>query len=297
MKFLSCLAAAAITSAVAAERTRCGNRPPPDELRVDLNGVARRGIYRNATTRSVDVYVHVITSEDDEGLYTDDQIASQVRLLTAISVGVEFKLTLTSQIDVMNESYAPSGISFNLLETDYTVNNDWASITQDSQEEYDMKSSLRKGTYGNLNIYFTEDLISSTGDELLGFCPFPVGAPSDDQLTLDGCTILAASMPGGTEENFDLGLTVVHEVGHWFGLFHVFEGFACSGPGDQVNDTPLQQEMTSGCPTSQDSCPDAPGTDSIHNYMDYSYDACLTEFTQNQGVRMFSIYDANRAGK
>ena len=57
-----------------------------------------------------------------------------------------------------------------------------------------------------------------------------------------------------------------------FGLFHVFQGQACSGAGDMVDDTPIQSIATSGCPASQDSCPADPGEDNIHNYMDYSYD-------------------------
>lgn len=196
-------------------------------------------------------------------------------------------------MEVMNAAYGPSGIGFNTLDTDFTVNDEWAAVTMGSQAELDMKSSLKQGTYADLNLYLLSDL----GDDLLGFCYFPKSNVTENDLTLDGCSILADSMPDGDETDYNLGYTSVHESGHWFGLFHVFQGESCTGRGDYINDTPKQSIATEGCPQTQDSCPDSPGQDNIHNYMDYSYDACLESFTQQQGQRMFSSYDQFRAGK
>ena len=53
---------------------------------------------------------------------------------------------------------------------------------------------------------------------------------------------------------------------------------------------------TGGCPQGKDSCPDQPGLDPIHNYMDYSYDTCYTEFTPGQVARAqdaWLLYRAN----
>ena len=83
----------------------------------------------------------------------------------------------------------------------------------------------------------------------------------------------------------------------WLGLFHVFQGSSCTGPGDYISDTPAQLSPTQGCPASADTCPDQPGQDNIHNYMDYSYDECLDSFTRQQGQRMFTLFDQLRAGK
>ncbi len=57
------------------------------------------------------------------------------------------------------------------------------------------------------------------------------------------------------------------------------------GRGDYVDDTPPQLIATRGCPEGQDSCKE-PGLDSIHNYMDYSYDSCYDQFTAGQSARM-----------
>ena len=151
------------------------------------------------------------------------------------------------------------------MATDFTVNNNWATGNYDAQ----MKPALRKGTYSSLNVYFMSDL--SNG--LLGKCNFPTNAsPGTSSYIQDGCNVLAQTVPGGTVANYNQGGTGTHEIGHWFGLFHVFQGQSCSGAGDSVADTPLQSVATSGCPASQDSCPRATGLDSINNYMDYSYD-------------------------
>lgn len=163
----------------------------------------------------------------------------------------------------MNEAYAPLGISFNTVDIDITVNNAWAAAAQGSSAERSMKSALRQGSYADLNLYFTSDLAGG----ILGFCYFPLASPTSSDLVLDGCMCLASSMPGSTATNYDEGYTAVHEAGHWFGLYHVFQGQSCSGSGDYVSDTPIQRTATSGCPASQDSCPNQSGADSIHNFM------------------------------
>jgi len=181
----------------------------------------------------------------------------------------------------MNKAYAPQNISFKLAGTDFTVNTSWG---KDGNENA-MKKALRKGAYKDLNLYFTESL----GDGLLGYCYFPVSKPTASDKQLDGCTILAQSVPGGTAAPYNLGGTAIHEVGHWMNLFHTFQG-GCSSTGDSVDDTPAQASASSGCPTGRDSCPNLAGVDPIHNYMDYSDDACYEEFTSGQDARMHNAW-------
>jgi len=255
---------------------RCGSDNPPEEIQAQAKEFFAQAETAKAAAAHapivVNTYFHVVTSTAKQGRYTQTQ--------------------LNNQLSYMNGAYGPKGITFKLISSDFTVNNNWATGNYDST----MKPALRKGNYADLNVYFLSDL----GGGLLGICNFPASAGANKASTTfkqDGCDVLADSVPGGSATNYNQGGTAAHEVGHWFGLFHVFQGQACSGAGDSVSDTPLQKIATSGCPASQDSCPNAAGLDSINNYMDYSYDVCYQSFTAGQQTRMFSMYDMYRAGK
>lgn len=200
-----------------------------------------------AATIEVDLYFHVVASSTSvaDGYITDTQ--------------------LSNQLSVMNSAFAPQSIHFNLRGTDRTINANWAS----DGNELAMKRALRKGTYSALNIYF----LKSVGGAF-GYCYFPTGgaSPGSNTFYQDGCSVLSSTVPGGSSTNYNLGQTATHEVGHWFGLFHTFQGSSCTGSGDQISDTPQQLSPTTGCPSGRDSCPSAPGLDPINNYMDYSYE-------------------------
>lgn len=275
--FVAAAALASFVNAVAIEPGRfgCGApEPTQEQLQVaEAFSVIEAEQAGNSTlvarqALTVDVYFHVVAASTSlsDGYVTDTQLANQLK--------------------VLNENFAPNGISFVLKGTDRTVNSNWAS----DGNELAMKKALRKGTYRSLNIYFQKSIGGN-----LGYCYFPttVRAGSDD-FYRDGCSILFSSVPGGATANYNLGKTVTHEVGHWFGLYHTFQG-GCTGSGDMVADTPAQASPSSGCPVGRDSCPSQPGLDPIHNYMDYSYDSCYEEFTPGQETRMRSFFNTYRA--
>ncbi|KAK0518126.1 hypothetical protein OC835_007944 [Tilletia horrida] len=188
---------------------------------------------------------------------------------------------IQNQISVLNQDYSSSGYSFYLASTTTSSNSDWFYNMDDgTTQERSMKTSLRQGGANALNIY-TVDFQNG----LLGFATFP--QDYSRATWKDGVVIQYNSLPGGSLAPYNLGRTATHEIGHWLGLYHVFQG-GCSGSGDYVSDTPPQSTATSGCPSGQDSCSGG-GVDSIHNYMDYSNDACMNQFTAGQNSRMASL--------
>jgi len=209
---------------------------------------------------------------------------------TALSQGYVPDSQITSSISAMNTHYAGSGISFTLAGTDRTINSSWFTTAGPSNSQQTaMKNQLRQGGANALNVY-TVGFQSGAGAGLLGYATFPSsysGAPKDD-----GVVILYSSVPGGTTSNYNQGKTLTHEVGHWAGLYHTFQG-GCASPGDYVDDTPPESTATSGCPASKDTCSGG-GVDPIHNYMDYSTDPCMTEFTTGQFARMKSQMNTYR---
>ncbi|KAK3681370.1 hypothetical protein B0T22DRAFT_388120 [Podospora appendiculata] len=272
---LVAMLASSVFAAAVEKPFGCGTAAPSKEHMAISKAFAEKeaafaasGNFTTQATITIDVYFHVVAAS------------------TALTDGYVTDTMLTNQLAVMNSAYAPHGIAFVLKGTDRTINTSWAS----DGAELAMKKALRKGTYRSLNIYFQKAIGGN-----LGYCYFPTtAAVGSNNFYLDGCSILFTSLPGGSATNYNLGYTVTHEVGHWFGLYHTFQG-GCTGTGDSVSDTPAQASASSGCPTGRDSCPSATGLDPIHNYMDYSYDTCYTEFTAGQKTRMYSFYNQYRA--
>jgi len=155
---------------------------------------------------------------------------------------------------------------------------------------------------GYLN-FFVEDGLGILGQAFLDGGADPDGG---------GVQILAAAFGGATggctsgvgidtDGTYNLGRTGTHEVGHFFGLEHVFNGCSSvSGPdfntnnGDGIDDTPEQNNENYNCPTTDtgdcsSTSEDCGTADFYFNYMDYVDDDCMYMFTEDQGQHMYDI--------
>ena len=253
----------------------CGTVHDPEQIKIAESEFSRimkareaEG-FANATGGVINVYFHVI------------------RAGTTLSQGNIPDSQIQAQMQVLNAAYAQWGWSFNLVATTRTTNKTWFTLRYGSRTERDMKTKLRQGTADDLNIYS-----ANPGGGLLGWATFPTsyaGNPKND-----GVVILFTSVPGGTAVPYNEGDTATHEVGHWMGLYHTFQG-GCTG-GDSVSDTAPESSAAYGCPSGRDTCAGG-GLDPIENFMDYTDDYCMFQFTPGQDTRMDGQWTAYREGK
>ena len=207
-----------------------------------------------------------------------------------------------AQMTVLNDSFAgrtsttasDSPFRFDLVGTDFVVNEAWSTVVP-GKGERDMKADLHEGDARTLNVYAAD-----IGGGLLGWAYFPKGYNTGRDF-IDGVVILDESMPGGVHPDdpskpwkYGLGDTLTHEVGHWMMLEHTF-AHGCGASGDYVADTPKEAAPQFDCPEGADTCR-APGLDPIRNFMDYTQDSCMNEFTPGQVERMSDAWLAFRVG-
>ncbi|HWS56029.1 MAG TPA: zinc metalloprotease [Pyrinomonadaceae bacterium] len=289
-----------------AEQGRRCNTKHPDEItieKINKEAAAHRkaaggggevgggGISADAAPGSItiNVYFHVIQSNGTAGV-------SGTGFIPASSI--------TSQIAILNNAYAGlgpnqsgglvSGIGANTpfrfvnAGVTYTVNSTWYNAGPGTAAESQMKNALRQGTADDLNFY------TNSGAGWLGWATFPNEYAARPKL--DGVVCYWATLPGSNYTPYNLGDTGTHEVGHWLGLFHTFQG-GCQNPGDSVADTPAERSSAFGCPAGRNTCKNVAGNDPIENFMDYTDDFCMYRFTAGQSARADSMWATYRAGK
>ncbi|KAI9328717.1 hypothetical protein BDR26DRAFT_873667 [Obelidium mucronatum] len=255
-----------LASLAASVSARCGTPelPPKQLLQVEAqfqnfytNSFATSSSFAQAAPIVVPTWFHIISNGAG---YANGEVPDKL---------------IQDQVNVLNVDFEGK-VQFILAGV--TRQNNSALWTSSSGSS--LGPSLRKGGAETLNIYS-----NNPGGNLLGIATLPSGYSSNPKG--DSVIIHYGTFPGGSKSPYDLGKTATHEVGHWMGLYHTFQG-GCTSPGDYVDDTPAEASSASGCPVSRDTCtgPQFPGEDPVHNYMDYTVDTCLTTFTPGQYARM-----------
>ena len=171
--------------------------------------------------------------------------------------------------------------------------------------ETDVKALSRWPNTDYVNIWVVTEIENNNGGSgIQGYAYFP-GASS----SVDGIVIMHTAFGTlGTVNSFNnLCRTLTHEMGHYFNLYHTFEGdnggTQCpatgnncgSGVGDCCGDTEIHQRSSSNCPSGMNTCTSAMFGSVVNNYMDYSSQTCADEFTADQKTRMRAALCGPRA--
>jgi hypothetical protein len=258
------------------------------------------------TSYTIPIVFHVIYTTP-YGNISDAQIIDQVAILNKEFKRLQADTALTPV--PFKSLAAPFDVEFRLATKDPNgnctngINRVYSTLTNCSVREDDVKAVSYWPSNQYLNIWLTQTMHYSgnTSCNGGGYAQFPgVGAASTDGVNIRGDLIsnigTAASNP--LWGNFK-GRYLVHELGHWFNLRHIWGDATCGN--DLVSDTPPAQTSNSGCPSfphnANNTCGSGPNGEMFTDYMDYTDGPCLNMFTAGQVARMTAAINSPISGR
>lgn len=243
---------------------------------------------------TIPVVVHVLWNTNAENI-SDTQVLSQIEVLNAdfallnadtVNIPQAFKTIVSAtEFQFCMAQQDPEGNPTNGIHRVQTATTTFGANDQ-------IKSAASGGADAWDPTRYFNIWVGDLGFGLLGYAQFP-DDPNDNTYGV-AINYTAFGNTGTAQAPFGLGRTASHEIGHCFGLYHIWgdDNGACSG-SDQVADTPNQGDATSGCGTfpELDNCTTTGNGIMFMNYMDYSDDDCLNMFTRQQSQRMTNMFE------
>lgn len=254
---------------------------------------------RGGGPRIIPVVFHIIHAGGSENI-SRDQVLDQISILNKDYSRTNSDTSLTR--NVFKSVASNPNIEFRLAQKDPQGNctdgivRVYSTQTVAAGDDAKALSSWPRNKY--LNVWVVRSIESDgSGGTILGYAQFPgFGDAETDGVMVrhDVVGTIGSANPAFKNE----GRTLTHEVGHWLGLFHTFQG-GCGGGGfgENISDTPPTSNANYGCDTTLNTCtndnPDLP--DQIENFMDYSDGVCQNMFTQGQVDVMNSVLGSARS--
>jgi hypothetical protein len=264
---------------------RCGTRDPTtaevEAARKVIN--LRRGAQPLTPFREIKGWIVVplrfvsVQRRDGDtliGQVSDETLARQVEFLNTRFESAEIQFIQLGPVDVVESLYF-----FNVLQGEASARG--LAVVHGKNHARQANVFLCKP--------LSWDSMKCDDESLLGFATEITKMACLDCHEFDGIFVDYETLPGGSLENYNQGVTLVHEMGHWLGLNHTF-GKTCEDD-DGVSDTPRHLEPKSfdiDTISDRDTCPSDPGQDPLNNFMSYARDKYLTEMTAGQITRLRS---------
>ncbi|MCF6360954.1 MAG: choice-of-anchor J domain-containing protein [Cyclobacteriaceae bacterium] len=257
------------------------------------------------TVYQIPVVVHVVHNGEAEGVgsnISDSQILSQIAVLNE-----DFRKLNADSVNIPPEFkplYSDIGFEFVMAKRDPSNQATNGIVRVDgNQASWSISDdvTLKATSYWPSEDYFNI-WVAPLCCNWLGWAQFPQsdildGLDPPYNATTDGVVItyntfgsIAKDPNANLQSDFNLGRTATHEVGHFFGLRHIWGDGGC-GIDDYVSDTPLAEDDYTGCPTMGASSTSCGSQDMFMNYMDYVHDDCMNLFSIGQKDRMIIIME------
>lgn len=281
---------------------------------------AQNAAQKTTATYNVPIVFHVVLSQAqiDEiggisGIY--DRIASQIDVLNTCYTGQNYTADQSKILTQFQPLFGNPNITFGIAHTSPNGSGTTGveiKIAPTTFTGFDVSdNNVKKSSGGGLstwdtkyvNIWITHITTTSGGGQVLGYAYNPGLAASMGDASLAGVVIdyKAFGKRAMPSQKFfstaDKGKTLVHELGHYFTLNHIWGNTSpgvnpsCSDD-DGVNDTPVQYDANqSTCPSGvKANCTNSAGGEMYMDYMDYVQDACMVMFSKGQVTRMQSEF-------
>ncbi|MBD2099964.1 zinc metalloprotease [Leptolyngbya sp. FACHB-261] len=264
-----------------------------------LDFARREDVARSGVT-TIPVVVHVVYNSGQlEQNISEAQIKSQIDVLNR-----DFRKQnpdIASIPDAFKSLAGDARIEFELASTDPNGNpTNGITRTATAATAFTQDDQVKSAATGGADPWSTDRYLNiwvcQLGGGLLGYAQFPGGPAATDGVVI---THTGFGTTGTAAAPFNLGRTTTHEVGHWLNLRHIWgddqdEANQCSG-SDLVGDTPNQAGPNYGKPAFPSvTCGNGPNGDMFMNYMDYTDDAAMFMFTNEQITRMQATLDSER---
>ncbi len=254
--------------------------------------------YTSRAVITIPVVVHVVYANAAQNV-SATRVYEQIAVLNA-----DYRKQNT---DITNVPAAWQGIAAD-FEVQFCLaavdpNGNWTDginrVSTSTTSFSDSNDGVKYASLGGTNVWdrnvYLNIWVCNLSSGLLGYAQFPGGAAATDGVVID----YAYFGKTGASAPYNKGRTATHEVGHWMGLRHIWgdDNGACSLT-DYCGDTPNQADENYGCFTVgqvlTDNCSTtAPGV-MWSNYMDYTDDACMYFFTNDQKTRAWAVLNGSR---
>lgn len=261
---------------------------------------------QNGNIITIPVVVHVIHNGQNVGVgpnIVDEQVMSQITVMNN-----DYRRIAATPGFNSNPVGADTQIQFALAKVDPNGNPtngiDRVNLCQSAWSQGQIETFVKPETIWDPTQYMNMWSVNfPSNSTILGYAQFPdtnlAGLdPIGGEYYTDGVVARYSTFGSNdydTTGNFilaspyDKGRTMTHEVGHFLGLIHIWGDATCGT--DYCADTPTAHHQNFNCPQNIVSCNNPSVYEMVENYMDYTDDACMNIFTNDQKTRLRTVMD------